>query len=232
MKLLEENITQTIEEIYLLETLNLDNKTILELGCGGAAMTKKLASNGENRKIIACEVDKIQHEKNLKLNIENIQFKDYPAEDIKLEDETVDIVMMFKSFHHVPEENMAKALSEIKRVLKPNGLVYISEPLHLGEQNALVAIFHNEEEVRKIAFEHIKKAVENEEFKLFKEIFFQTPVSYKNFEDFKTRQMDVTHLDKVHSEELIQKVKNAYEKHSTGEITFLKPFRVDILQKI
>lgn len=232
MKLLEENIVQTIEEIYLLETLNLDNKTILELGCGGAAMTKKIALNGENRKIIACEVDKIQHEKNLKLNIENIKFEDYPAEEIKLEDESVDIIMLFKSLHHVPKHNMKKAFSEIKRVLKPNGLVYISEPLYQGEQNALISIFHDEEEVRKIAFEHIKEVVENEEFKLFKEIFFQTPVSYKNFEDFKTRQMDVTHLDKVHSDELIKEVKLAYENHTKDEITFLKPFRVDILQKI
>ncbi len=232
MKLLEENITQTIEEIYLLETLNLDNKTILELGCGGAVMTKKLASNGENRKIIASEVDKIQHEKNLKLNIENIQFEDYPAEDIKLEDETVDIVLMFKSFHHIPKENMPKALSEIKRVLKPNGLVYISEPLYQGDQNALISIFHEEKYEREVAFENIKKAVDDGIFKLFKEIFFQTPITYKNFDDFRTRQMDVTHLDHVYSDELIQKVKNAYEKHSTGEITFLKPFRVDILQKI
>ena len=36
MKLIEENITQTLDEIYLIETLNLDNKTILELGCGSA----------------------------------------------------------------------------------------------------------------------------------------------------------------------------------------------------
>jgi len=32
MKLIENNITQTLDEIYLVETLNLDNKTILELG--------------------------------------------------------------------------------------------------------------------------------------------------------------------------------------------------------
>ena len=75
MKLIEKNITQNIEEIYLLETLNLNDKTILELGCGNASMTKQISQNGFNRKIIACEVDKIQHNKNLELNIENIEFK-------------------------------------------------------------------------------------------------------------------------------------------------------------
>jgi len=232
MKLIEENITQTLEEIYLIETLNLDNKTILELGCGAAAMTKKIAANGTNRKVIASEVDEIQHQKNLKLDIPNIEFKNFPAEDITLGDESVDFIFLFKSFHHVPENSMKKALDEMKRVLKPNGLIYFSEPLYQGEQNRLISIFHDEKYVREIAFEHIKQAVEKEEFKLFKEIFFQTPVSYKNFEDFKIKQMDVTHLDTVYTKEIIEKVQTEYEKLSKDELTLLKPFRVDILQKI
>lgn len=135
MKLIEENITQTLDEIYLLETLNLNNKIILELGCGEASMTKKISQNGFDRKIIACEVDKVQHKKNLDLNIENIEFKLCGAENIKVEDNSIDFVLMFKSFHHIPKEFMNKALLEIKRVLKPNGLAYISEPLFMGEQN-------------------------------------------------------------------------------------------------
>jgi ubiquinone/menaquinone biosynthesis C-methylase UbiE len=232
MKLLEENITQTLDEIYLIETLNLDGKKILELGCGKAAMTKKIASNGSNREIVACEVDEIQHKKNLELDIDNITFKLCGAQEIPEEDNSFDFVFMFKSFHHVPQELMNKALKEIKRVLKPNGLVYISEPLHQGEQNALIAIFHNEKEIREIAFNHIKDSVEKEEFKLFKEIFFQTEISYKSFEDFKEKQMDVTHLEKTYTDKIIQEVKNAYEKLSKEELTLLKPFRVDILQKI
>ena len=74
MQLLQTNITQTLDEHYLLETFNLDNKTILELGCGKADMSKKLANTGQNRKIIATEVDEIQHKKNLELNIRNIEF--------------------------------------------------------------------------------------------------------------------------------------------------------------
>jgi len=113
MKLIEENITQTLDEIYLIETLNLDNKTILELGCGSASMTKQLALNGTNRKIIACEVDEEQHKKNLELDILNIEFKLNPAQNIELEDKSVDMIFMFKSFHHIPYNEMKKALSEI-----------------------------------------------------------------------------------------------------------------------
>ncbi|RXJ83721.1 SAM-dependent methyltransferase [Arcobacter sp. CECT 8985] len=233
MKLLEKNIKQTLNEDYLIETLNLDNKTILELGCGKAVMTRNIANNGENRKVIACEVDEHQHELNLALNEKNIEFKLCGAEDIDVKDNSIDIVFMFKSFHHIPVELMNKALEEIKRVLKPNGIAYISEPLHQGLQNELVAMFHNEEEVRKKAFEAIKSSVESNQFKLFKEIFFQTEVYYENFNDFEKKQMNATYNEVTITNELKSKIKDKFDSYNNGnEITLLKPFRVDILQKV
>lgn len=232
MKLLEENITQTIEEIYLIETLNLNNKKILELGCGNATMTKKIASNGFGREIIACEVDEIQHKKNLELNIENIEFKLCGAQNIDIEDDSIDFIFMFKSFHHIPKELMSQALNEIKRVLKPNGMAYISEPLFQGKQNELIAVFHDEEQVRIDAFEAIKESVQKEQFKLFREIFFQTEVIYESFEDFEKKQMNMTYNDHGMNEEIKQKVKERYESFGGGRLNLLKPFRVDILQKI
>ncbi|MAC84798.1 MAG: SAM-dependent methyltransferase [Arcobacter sp.] len=233
MKLIEDNITQTLDEIYLIETLNLDNKTILELGCGNASMTKMIAQNGSNRKIIACEVDEVQHEKNLSLNIPNIEFKLNGAQNIKLDDESVDMIFMFKSFHHIPYDLMKKALKEIKRVLKPNALVYISEPLFKGEQNELIAMFHDEEQVRIDAFTHIKEAVETEEFKLFREMFFQTEVIYKDFEDFKTKQMNLSYNDNSISPQLEEKIEKKFNSYNNSNmVSFMKPFRVDILQKI
>ena len=232
MKLLESNITQTINELYLVETLNLNNKKILELGCGNATMTKQIAQNGFDRQIIACEVDEIQHEKNVQEEIENINFILAGAQDLPLEDESIDFVFMFKSFHHIPKEFMKKALEEIKRVLKPTGIAYISEPLFQGDQNELIRLFHDEEEVRINAFEAIENAVRNEEFKLFQEVFFQSEVTYENFEDFEIKMMKVTYNNTNIDENLRKKVKEKYESFGGNETTFLKPFRVDILQKV
>lgn len=232
MKLYETVITQTLNEHHLIETLNLNNKILLELGCGNASMTQKIALSGYDRNIIACEVDKKQHAKNLELNIENVHFLLCGAQDIKLKDNTVDMVLMFKSFHHIPKEHMSKALSEIKRVLKPNGLFYISEPLYSGQQNELISLFHDEKQVRIDAFEAIKESVEKEEFKLFRELFFQTEISYKNFEEFKLKHINLNyHYDRV-NEELEKKIKVKYDSFANedGSTAFLKPFRVDILQ--
>lgn len=234
MKLINTNISQELNEDYLVGTLNLNNKIILELGCGDASKTIDIATNGFDRKIIACEVDKIQHQKNLKLNYENIVFKLCGAENIHMEDESVDMIFMFKSFHHIPITLMPKALSEIKRVVKPNGLAYISEPLFMGDLSDIIAMFHNEELVRCEAFNAIKNSVDNEEFKLFQEIFFYSMVTYKDFEEFKVKVMNVTYNDNNISNELEEKIKEKFLQASSDKqsVTFKKPFRVDILQKI
>lgn len=234
MKLINTNITQELNEDYLIETLNLNNKTILELGCGDAQKTINIATTGFDRKVIACEVDEIQHKKNIQLNHKNIEFKLCGAEDIHMEDESVDMIFMFKSFHHIPINLMPKALSEIKRVLKPNGLAYISEPLFMGDLSDIIAMFHNEEFVRTEAFNAIKNSVDNEEFKLFQEIFFYTLVTYNDFDEFKTKVMNVTFNDNNITKEVEEKVKEKFLEASMDKqtATFKKPFRVDILQKV
>lgn len=233
MQLLQEKITETFNEKYLVESFNLNNKIILELGCGNASMTKKIAQNGFDRKIIAYEIDEIQHKKNAHENINNIDFILGKAQEIKLEDESVDMIFLFKSFHHIPKNDMYKSLIEMKRVLKKNGLIYISEPLFQGEQNHLVSLFHDEEQVRIDAFDTIQRFVENQQMKLFKEIFFQTEVFYKDFKDFETKQMNLSYNENRISKELYNKVKEAYFQYANSDESakFLKPFRVDILQK-
>jgi ubiquinone/menaquinone biosynthesis C-methylase UbiE len=87
--------------------LSLDNKHILELGCGAAIKTRKIATSGSNRKLTALEVDEIAHQKNLQItDLPNVTFGLAGAQDIPLDDDSVDVVLMFKSLHHVPSELM------------------------------------------------------------------------------------------------------------------------------
>ena len=48
-----------------------------------------------------------------------IDFREGPAEQLPVEDSIADVVFAFDSFHHW--EDRAKGLSEIRRVMKPNG---------------------------------------------------------------------------------------------------------------
>jgi 16S rRNA A1518/A1519 N6-dimethyltransferase RsmA/KsgA/DIM1 with predicted DNA glycosylase/AP lyase activity len=65
MKIASEQIDVNCPEPEIYNRLlTLDNKHILELGCGAAIKTRNIATTGANRKLTALEVDEIAHQKN------------------------------------------------------------------------------------------------------------------------------------------------------------------------
>lgn len=233
------NITSTpidktcLEQEIFESRLPLDNKNILELGCGSANLTRLIATTGDGRKVIATEVDQIQHEKNLLINdLSNVEFKLAGSENIPENDNSIDIIFMFKSLHHVPLNIMDKALQEARRVLKPSGLVYISEPIYDSDFNEILKLFHDEELVRQHAFNAIKKAVDNKAFSLVDEIFFNSPVTFDSFEQFEENIIGATHTEHHLPNDLYAKVKQKFDHYyKINNGTFLTPNRIDILTK-
>jgi SAM-dependent methyltransferase len=219
-------------EIYH-RLLSLDHKNILELGCGSAEITRDIASSGVGRKITALEVDEIAFEKTRQIaDLPNVTFGFAGAQDIPLEDESVDVVFMFKSLHHVPLELMHQSMQEIRRVLKPGGLVYISEPVFAGDFNEILRLFHDERAVREAAFNTVKKAVDEGLFTLVEETFFNSPMHFASFEDFETKILKVTHTNHALDDTLYQQVKQRFEQHLGDDgAHFLMPIRVDLLQR-
>ena len=214
--------------------LRLAGARLLELGCGKAEKTRSIAERGQVAEIVAMEVDAIQHARNLEItDLPNVRFAHGAAEAIPEPDATFDIVMMFKSLHHVPVENMARAMAEIRRVLKPGGIAWISEPVYAGEFNEILRLFHDEREVRAAAFAAVKQAVEAGGFALVGQRFFSTPGHFDSFEQFEERIIRVTHSDHRLSPELLAQVREKFSAHLTAQgANFRNPLRVDILRKV
>ena len=234
MKIAVENIDINCPESEIYNRLlSLDNKHIVELGCGSAEITRNIASSGVNRKITALEVDKIAHEKNLQItDLPNVTFGLAGAQKISLQDESVDVVFMFKSLHHVPLELMDDSMREISRVLKPGGLVYISEPVFTGDFNEILRLFHDEQKVRQAAFLTVKKAVDEGVFNLQEETFFNSPMKFENFSEFENNTIKATHSSHKLDEKLYALVKQRFEQHIGDDgAKFLMPIRVDLLQR-
>ena len=219
-------------EIYN-RLLTLVNKHILELGCGNANITRKIATSGVNRSVTALEVDVIAHQKNLQLtDLPNVTFELSGAQQIPLADESVDVVFMFKSLHHVPVDMMEISMHEIRRVLKPGGFAYISEPVFAGEFNAIMRLFNDEKVVRQAAFRAVKKAVDTGLFDLVEEVFFNSPRIFVNFVEFDNNIIKATHSDHKLDDGLYERVRQNFEKHMGEDgANFLNPMRVDLLQK-
>ena len=104
MKIADPTQNALCNEVKLmLSTLPFDGASVLELGCGKAEKTRMLAETGRVREILALEVDAIQHALNLAAPVlPNVRFAHGGAEAIPASDASFDIVLMFKSLHHVP----------------------------------------------------------------------------------------------------------------------------------
>lgn len=226
------DVNCTEDNIYN-RLLSLDNKHIVELGCGSADITRNIATTGTNRKITALEVDEVAHEKNLQItDLPNVAFGLSGAQEIPLADESVDVVFMFKSLHHVPLALMETAMHEIRRVLKPGGYVYISEPVFAGDFNEILRLFHDEQQVREAAFSTIKKAVDDGLFSLVEETFFNAPMRFEDFSEFENNTIKATHSNHKLDNDLYARVKQLFEQHIGDDgANFLMPMRVDLLQK-
>ncbi len=109
------------------------NMKVLEIGCGSGAFTTFVAhAVGNKGKVYALDIQpKMLQQLENKLsqpeykNITNIKMIESSAYDLPFDDNSLDLVLMVTVFGEIPDHN--KALKEIKRVLKPSGILAISE---------------------------------------------------------------------------------------------------------
>ena len=234
MKIDDPTAYRTASELEVIESrLPLRGREILELGCGRAWMTRQIAERFAPKRVIATEVDRIQHGKNLQISdLPAVTFVIGGAEAIDLPDASIDVVLMLKSLHHVPVPLMPRALKEIARVLRPGGLAYISEPVYRGAFNEIMSLFNDERSVRKAAFNAVKAAVEGGSLELVEQIFFDAPGWFRDFDDFEARMLRVTHTEHHIDRALHAKIRSAFMSHMTDDgAHFLKPSRVDLLRR-
>ena len=212
--------------------LPLTGSHVLELGCGAAEKTRLIAERSDVKAITAVEIDSIQHQKNQTItDLKKVTFKSYGAEEISEPDNSVDIVLMFKSLHHVPVERMGHALAEIRRVLKPGGYAYISEPVFAGEFNEIMRLFHDEELVRRQAFDALVRAVDEGVLALQEEYFFRSIVKLRSFEQYQAGILNITHTDHQLSAATMAEVKRRFLEHRSEEgFVFEIPNRIDLLK--
>jgi ubiquinone/menaquinone biosynthesis C-methylase UbiE len=225
---------ETATEVEMMERLlPLEGAKVIELGCGAAWITRQLAQRYPNSRFCATEVDRQQHEKNLQLTIPgNLTFQFGGAQEIDAADGSVDIVWMLKSLHHVPESLLSAAMEEIVRVLRPAGLAYFSEPVYSGPFNDLMRLVHDEKLVRERAFKTLYDLVESGAMHLKGEYFFNVLGCYESWQQFEDRFLNITHTKLSIDQARYAEIRQRFLSHMGPKgAEFLKPHRVDLLQK-
>lgn len=113
-----------IMPIILNNLLRDDYKRVLDLGCGVGYTSKEIAFKLKNAEVFGIDYDKRQIRKAKKRNKSGrIKFMVGDARNLDLRDNYFDAVFVFDAMHHV--ENYEDAASEIYRILKRNGDLYV-----------------------------------------------------------------------------------------------------------
>ena len=212
--------------------LDLRTADLVELGCGAAQLARRLLQGHPGLKVTGLEVDPRQHAKNLQTPTERLQFVAAGAEAIPFDGGSFDIALMLKSLHHVPLAEMDRALAEIRRVLRPGGHLYVSEPVAAGALNEVTRLFNDEREVRAAAQAALDRALAGGGWTQAAEQRFETPVHFDNFDDFEQRMVSVTFADHRFDGSVRDDVRRHFEAHQ-GEhgADFTRPMHVRLLQR-
>lgn len=117
-------IEAVIKKYYKDYFDRLNNKQILEIGCGSGFDTKLIKKYFHPKKIVATDLDRrLIETAQKKINDPSISFKVADATELKFKNNSFDSIFDFGVIHHIP--NWKDCLKELYRVLKPRGLVFI-----------------------------------------------------------------------------------------------------------
>lgn len=113
---------------YFSEQLNGNERILLDLGCGSGRFTPDLAQLINGKAVGIDPIEELIDIAKKNAYLENCEFKLMREGVIPMDDASVDIVWVCLVLGGIIDDGVLKGtLSEIKRVLKKNGLIFLVE---------------------------------------------------------------------------------------------------------
>jgi SAM-dependent methyltransferase len=165
----------------LAELVELEGREVADVGCGDGALVRALRERGAAA--IGVEVSE-EAVARAYARHPGGRYLVGSADALPLADRSVDACLMMRSLHHVPAEAMGAAFAELHRVLRPDGVAYIAEPVAEGEYFELVALVDDERAVRELAQAAIASAPG---FTRARTVEYEVPLRLSGFGAFRDR---------------------------------------------
>ncbi|WP_287740175.1 class I SAM-dependent methyltransferase [Diaphorobacter sp.] len=218
----------------LVELLPTPGTRVIELGCGGARMARQMLQRWPDMRYLGLEVDLRQHAINLQDTPPRMRFAVGGAQAIACDDAQFDLALMLKSLNHVPLDAMDQALTEVARVLRPGGHLYVSEPVYEGALNEIVRLYNDEGIVRAAAQAALDRALAvRGTWEQVAQRRFDMPVHFEDFAQFERRMMNPTFADHRIDAPLRERVAAAFAPHCTMQgAHFVRPMHVRLLRRV
>ncbi len=214
--------------------LALDGATAVDIGCGEGRFTRFLAKAGAS--VTGIDINQTAldtAEARAREEGLAIAWKKASAVSLPFESASLDIVVFSNSLHHVAPENMAQALEDAARVLKPGGILYIMEPIAEGAYFEATRMVNDERAVRAKALEAIE-ALPGRGFTLVESIIYRTRKDYDSFEAYRAEQSARGPKREALFREQGAAIRERFESHARkedGRLCFDQFFRIHYFHK-
>ncbi len=210
----------------------LPGAKVIDVGCGNGRITRLIAAAGAQ--VIGIDPGQKQLERaRADAPVNGETYIEGSAENLPADDASADIVFFFNSLHHVPEAVMDKALDEARRALKPQGWLFIAEPLAEGPQFLMQQPLNDETEVRARAYEAIGRAKQRG-FSDVSETRYTADGKHVSYEAFRDGSIAINparaKLFAERDAEMRARFEQFGEKRADGW-HFVSPIRVNVLRK-
>lgn len=201
---------------------------VLDLGCGSGDMTRRLVTEGGAASALGLDIEAAVPVQATPVG--GVAFRAGRAEALDLADASCDGVLMLKSLHHVPLERMDEALAEVARVLRPGGVLYVSEPMARGPFDEIMRNFHDEAQVRAAAQDALRRLGA---LRVVADFIFLSPVAFPDFANFERRMMTLPTLAQPITPRMRQATEDAYRARAAADGSFAveREFAVKVMRR-
>lgn len=133
----EDSVLKEHIERYKFAFKFIQNKKVLDIACGTGYGSKMMVENGA-REVVGADVSAtaISEANKLRFGRSNLSFKQSNATKLLFQDDSFETVVSFETIEHI--ENYQKFIQEIKRVLKPGGILVLSTPNQTATKQLLI----------------------------------------------------------------------------------------------
>lgn len=216
------------------ELLPAGAPVVVDVGCGDGALVRHLARRGARPVGVEVGAEPLRRARE-HAPVGAERYEHGTAQALPLDDASADVVVFANSLHHVPGEALDAALAEAARVLRPDGLLYVQEPVADGPYFELLRPVDDETEVRAAAHAAIGRA-ERHGLRHERELRFDSEVEHRDVASFLDRVV-LADAERARAlsgieDDLRTRFEATAERGADGTFRFRQPMRVDVLRRV